>query len=408
MPRGLLIAAPTDFSKDAIGGTSAIIEEVLSVLDMNCLLPHLVGASERDVRIGEWGTVVVAGREVPFLPVSRSIKSGLVPARLALPIGMVRARDALASARIDVVYAHCPEAALAVRGLLPRVPIILHVHGTASPLSFSRFKAARHPAIQALYQASVMRAALRVVSGVFVTSDEGAFRQFCKSWGQGVARKARRVPAMVNTEVFAPISDRTIARQELGVASSDPIVVSVGRIERTKGAGDAMVAFQRLREGGARAKYVIVGDGSYRETLERMVTSVGLGSDVVFTGPLARDRVARVLGASDLFLSGSWQEGFSVALLEALACGLPAVATDVGGVRELIEDGINGYIVRSRDVLALSEALRAAIAKRENLRAASRERAMPYGTERIAGSVIADVLAFSSPISERKRAPGRT
>jgi len=346
----------------------------------------------------------VTGKMYPFLPVSRHIRSGVLPVRISLSMGLLRYRATLAARAADVVYAHSPEAAVVLSGLMPRTPIILHVHGTASPLSYSRFRSARSPAIQALYQATIMRATLRTVAGIFVTCDERSFREFCGTWGEGIERKARRVPAMVNTEVFAPTSDRVFAREQLGLPGLDPIVVSVGRIERTKGAGDAMAAFQRLRQRGIRARYVVVGDGSYKETLEQIVLDAGLAEDVVFTGALTRERVARVLGASDLFLSGSWQEGFSVALLEALACGLPAVATDVGGVRELVEDGINGYVVRKGDVNALAEALTAAVGECERLGATSRERAAPYGTKRIAGAVVADVLEFSSLKSGRERA----
>jgi len=396
MSRRLLIAAPTDFSKESIGGTSAIIEEVLSVVDDSVIAPVLVGATEGKSPIGQWGKVEVAGKSYPFFPVSRHIKSGVMPARIALSIGLFRFGRALAMRATDVAYAHCPEAALSMKALAPSTPTILHVHGTASPLSYSRFRAARNPVIQAIYQATIMRATLRSVSGVFVTSDERAFQEFCLKWGETVAKKARRVPAMVNTDVFAPAADRAAARERLGFTGGEPIVVSVGRIERTKGAGDAFAAFRRLRESGVQAKYAIVGDGSYRATLEQLVESFDWKDDVIFTGALPREQVAKVLGAADVFMSGSWQEGFSVALLEALACGLPAVATDVGGVREVVDDGVNGYVVQSGDVEALGTALAAAVMSRSTLGTSSRARAMAYGTKRIADAVVADVLACSA------------
>jgi glycosyltransferase involved in cell wall biosynthesis len=246
-----------------------------------------------------------------------------------------------------------------------------------------------------------MRLALRLATRVFVTSDERDFQAFCSTWGKEVARKAIRVPAMVNTTIFAPGRDRVPERTAMGMGESQPLIVSVGRIERTKGCGDAFAAFERLHKSGVRAKYVIVGDGSFRKDLERMVKDADLDNDVVFTGALARNQVAKILGSADLFLSGSWQEGFSVALLEALACGLPAVVTDVGGVRELVEDGVNGYVVKSGDKDALGRALISAVAASGTLRTTSRERALRYATKEIASRVVAEVLACCGVVIEK-------
>lgn len=153
-------------------------------------------------------------------------------------------------------------------------------------------------------------------------------------------------------------------------AKGGPLIVSVGRIHRQKGFDVLIRALARLGP-DFPSKLLIIGGGDH-SALEALAYSQGVGERVVFTGHLANPFPA--MAASDLFVLASRWEGASNALTEALALGLPLVATDVGGAREILADGRYGRLVPPEDVDTLAAAIQAELAAprdREKQRAAA-------------------------------------
>jgi glycosyltransferase involved in cell wall biosynthesis len=101
----------------------------------------------------------------------------------------------------------------------------------------------------------------------------------------------------------------------------------------------------------------LVGEGEQRSTLERMVSELGLARRVHFVGWVARDHIADHYRCADIFVTATTWEGMPNTVLEAMACGLPIVGTQASGLRELVHDGLNGYLVPIKDPDALSQAL---------------------------------------------------
>ena len=126
-------------------------------------------------------------------------------------------------------------------------------------------------------------------------------------------------------------------------------LIYVGRLIHAKGVQDLLHAFEIVKQYIPDASLIIVGDGDYRLGLETLA-----GSRVKFMGELPQEQVADVLAKADIFIHPSYSEGQPSAVAEASAVGLPVIATDVGGTRELAEDGVNGYLVAPRDIETLS------------------------------------------------------
>jgi N-acetyl-alpha-D-glucosaminyl L-malate synthase BshA len=101
------------------------------------------------------------------------------------------------------------------------------------------------------------------------------------------------------------------------------------------------------------AKLVMIGDGPDRGAAEWMVRQKGIENDVLFLGK--QDHVHEKLGLADLFLLPSTLESFGLAALEAMACEVPVVATNVGGVPEVVEHGVDGYLVEPGDVISAAK-----------------------------------------------------
>ena len=140
-------------------------------------------------------------------------------------------------------------------------------------------------------------------------------------------------------------------------------ILSIATLQPQKGHAVLVAAAGRLVERGIPARVRMVGDGEERPALEAAIAAAGLTEHVQLLGRQPRDRVAALLGESDvvvqpsIVLPNGKTEGIPVALMEALASGVPVVATAVSGVPELVEDGVTGRLVPPGDDLALAEAL---------------------------------------------------
>jgi len=113
-------------------------------------------------------------------------------------------------------------------------------------------------------------------------------------------------------------------------------------------------AFARLPQHG-KLKLLVVGDGSERARLEQFAAESGLKAAIIFAG--ARLDVPRLLGAMNVFALSSLSEGMPITVLEAMAARLPVVATNVGALPELIEEGLTGFLVEPRQAEAMAERL---------------------------------------------------
>jgi colanic acid/amylovoran biosynthesis glycosyltransferase len=155
----------------------------------------------------------------------------------------------------------------------------------------------------------------------------------------------------VDIEAFRP-SSRPDATRE-----SPFTIVSSGRLHWVKGHEFGLMAARRLVEKGLSFRYVIVGDGPKKDELLFMVKSMRLEDVIELPGHLPRDDIRRILQGADVFLLTSLAEGVSNSVLEAMAMEVPVVATDVGGMSELVRDGIDGYLVPPCDDKAMAERL---------------------------------------------------
>ena len=148
---------------------------------------------------------------------------------------------------------------------------------------------------------------------------------------------------------------RRSMRTQLGFAQTQPLLAMACRLIEQKGVSDALQAFAGTRSEFPEARLLIAGDGPLRAQLESEATQAGLTGSVRFLG--WRDDVPQLLVACDLFLMPSLWEGFGLVLLEAMAQGLPLVASRVSAIPEIVVAGETGLLAPPRDVPALREAL---------------------------------------------------
>ncbi len=141
-------------------------------------------------------------------------------------------------------------------------------------------------------------------------------------------------------------------------AEPGPHLVFVGRLAGVKGVPVLLDALAELSQEIPGLRVTLIGDGPERADLEQRAKVLGLGSVVTFAGYKSQAAVAATLAQSDLLVLPSFAEGVPVTLMEAMASGLPVLATRVGGISELVEDGISGFLVPPGNSEALTSRLR--------------------------------------------------
>ena len=251
---------------------------------------------------------------------------------------------------IDAHFAYPDGYAASLLGRWLGVPVTITLRGTESRLANSPPFARR------------LRAALAGADRVIAVA--GALRDVAVRLGVPPDR-AEVVGNGVDVARFAPVP-RGEARQALGLPPDAPVLISVGTLVERKGFHRVIELLPALRDKHPGLVYLIVGgsgpEGDMSAALRAQVAALGLGDAVRFLGPLAPDALSGPLSAADVFVLATRNEGWANVFLEAMACGLPVVTTDVGGNAEVVCRPELGRVVPFGDAPALQGALDTALA----------------------------------------------
>jgi glycosyltransferase involved in cell wall biosynthesis len=186
-------------------------------------------------------------------------------------------------------------------------------------------------------------------------------------WPRLQARTEIVVQGVLLPEVRTQLAHRDEVRAELGIAGDEIVAGTIANFRAQKDYPNLLAAARLLRDRGWAGRIVAIGQGPLEEEMRARHAALGLGDRVLMLG--RRDDAVRVLAACDLFTMASDNEGLPVALMEALALGLPVAATRVGGIPEAVTDGVEGLLVAPKSPEALADAI-ATITGDPELRAA--------------------------------------
>ena len=202
-----------------------------------------------------------------------------------------------------------------------------------------------------------MRWAFRRAARIITVSE--SLRNFAMALGVGAAR-LRTIPNGIDGTVFFP-RPHLETRTRLGMPVDRPVILSVGYLIERKGHHRVVRALGDLRRGGSKAELWIVGgpgrEGDFVAEIQSAVRQNGLERAVHFAGVLKPPVLAEYMSAVDVFCLASSREGWPNVVNEALACGVPAVSSDVGGVRDMIPSADYGLVVPASDQASLTVAL---------------------------------------------------
>jgi glycosyltransferase involved in cell wall biosynthesis len=258
--------------------------------------------------------------------------------------GLFRAR------RPQIVHTHSGKAGILGRLAAVRagVPIIIHtIHGP----SFGPFQG---PLANSLFRAAE-RDAGRVTTHFVVVAE--AMKQQYLAAGIGRPDQYTRIFSGFSLEPFLSSTNDPRLRVQLGLGPEDVVVGMIARLFKLKGHDELLAVAPALVRSCPRMKFLFVGDGPWRERLEDRARSGGLQEHVVFTGLVAPEAVAPLVGVMDMVVHLSLREGLARALPQALAAARPVVAYDADGAKEVCWDNETGFLLRPGDFPGLRDRL---------------------------------------------------
>jgi glycosyltransferase involved in cell wall biosynthesis len=261
------------------------------------------------------------------------------------------ARSLLNKGGFDVVHVHWvvpngPIGALATRR--SGVPLVVSLHGSDIAVSERSSAVAR-----------VARWSLERTAAVLAPSEDLLDRARVL----GARGKLVRISHGADTDALsAPPAAAAALRARLGLTADDVVVAGIGRFLRVKGFDHLVAAHARAAQELPQLRLVLVGDGAEHVRLAEQARELGVAGSVRFAGTAARDEIAAYLAAADVVAVPSvryegYVDGLPNVALEAMAAGRPLVATDVGGLPELVRPGVNGVLVPEKDPRALADAI---------------------------------------------------
>ena len=267
--------------------------------------------------------------------------------------------------RPDIVHVHSGLAWLGYGAWLaaPGASFVLEVHDAPD--------SGRHSRLTDRVEGWWVR---RPFAAVAVAHSPSVAHQVQRQWRVAPDRLVT-FPLGVDTGMFRPRDeeDRRAWRRRHGIPADIVLAVGVGRFVPSKRFSTLVAAAATVSDLGV----VLVGAGPLDESLREAARAHAVEDRVWLTGPLFDDDLADALGAADILCSPSEYEGFGLTLIEGMACGLPVVAHAVGGVTDIVEDGVTGRLLETSDPAVWASALGALAAQRdERLRLGAAGRAL--------------------------------
>ncbi|MFA5339164.1 MAG: glycosyltransferase family 4 protein [Candidatus Omnitrophota bacterium] len=254
--------------------------------------------------------------------------------------------------RPDIVHTHTAKAGALGRAaaILAGVPVRIHTfHGHIFESYFNSLSAGIFLFIER---------SLAFFSKYIVVVSETQKKEIIKKYKIAGDEKVKVVPLGLELDVLSSIGSRKgKLRNELGIGNDCVLIGIIGRLVPVKNHRMFLDACKKLFDtaGGRDIKCIVIGDGEERTGLEGYAEKSGIREKIVFRG--WKEGMADVYADLDIIALTSLNEGTPVALIEALAAGRPVVSTDVGGVKDVVEDGINGCLVASGDAAGFAKRL---------------------------------------------------
>lgn len=336
-----------------IGGYLSFAKQMVTSFGSQLVL---VGLSTDETPVGQWGKKEINGTLFDFFAVRKASKDNkrtIIPARLKSYVAVKKYKKEILSKNIDNVFIQTPEVLFAlkkcgIKNICARIP------GVENPMSISRYWYGKYFAklYDLLFYKTVNKSSI-----ILASADKTAIHNFILR-GKGVLSENRVIqfPTRVNTDIFYP-QDKNKIREQLDINKELFIITTSGRLSTLKGWLFLINCFVEFSIRYPNSRMYFLGDGEDRPAIEETIRQKKLTSQIILAGRVSHEKLSKYINASDLFVMGSYIEGWSTALVEAISCARPVVCTNFSSAKELIENKVNGFVVEKHDINLFTKAM---------------------------------------------------
>lgn len=350
----ILIIEVCDYNSYPIGGYLSFAKQMLTAFGNELIL---VGLSTDDTPVGIWGKKEINNVTYDYFAVrktSKISKKSIIPGRLKSYLAVRKYRKEIFKFDVKNVFVQTPEVLFAINKI-KFINLCTRIPGVENPLSISRYWYGKYFAkfFDILFFRSLKKSDL-----ILASADKNAIINFLKR-GNNLLRSERVIqfPTRVDTRIFRPILKRS-AREALGIRLSKKVIVTTGRLSALKGWKFMLESFIEFLREYPDSIFIFLGDGEDRSKIEEFIKIMDIEDKVRLAGRLSHEKLALYLNASDVYVMGSYIEGWATSLVEAVSCAKPVVCTNFSSAKELVEDGYNGFVIETHDKSIFSNSIK--------------------------------------------------
>ena len=316
----------------------------------------LVGIStEEDCEVGKWNTKTIDNATFEYFNVANVKKNAerpLIPGRVTAYFQIKKYIKKVLETEYDHIVIQTPEVLFAIpKKHLSKTCLIMP--GVENPLKISRYKFAQK--LAKIYDWFFFRKA-KHASVIMAAADTNAINEFIdRSKGNILPERVRQFPTRYDANIFK-LKDKEELRVNYNIEKENLLYVTVGRLNWFKGWKFMIDCIEKLNN--PLAKLIFIGDGEDEQKIKDYITERKLENQVELIGRKSLDVIADYLNMADAFIMGSYKEGWSTSLVEATACGTPCIVTEFSSASDMIEDGVNGWVIKERNEEEFTRRLR--------------------------------------------------
>jgi glycosyltransferase involved in cell wall biosynthesis len=333
------------------GGTLSFALQLLKVFGNKMAL---VGYTDNKEECGKWTIKNINGVNYYFFGISvkkKTTKKPIIPARITSFFELKKNLKRIASISVNKVFTQTPQFALLLNNSYFTNKCFCFA-GTTNSVEISRYRYLRF--LSKIYEKKLFKA-LSTFQVILAAADQEAI-QALKVRSNKILQNKEIIsfPTRFDDKIFFP-QNKIDCRKKLGLDVNKKIFVVSGRLSWVKGWKFLIESFNNfLYKFDENAILIFVGDGEDKKKIESYAKELNINDKIIITGMKAPEEVSLYLNACDIYLCGSYYEGWSTAMTEALGCGCPIVSTNVSGAKDMILENQNGFIVFERDPIIFS------------------------------------------------------
>ena len=343
------IINPSDLSnKKVSGGATGFLRNIVPFLTTKQTVIFGIGSKNTF----PWKTYHLE-QNVDFVPICNLSFSSIIPMRLKVLIYYFINRNRIINSGVDVLYIQMPECCLPFLDNKKGIPVIYQKHGSANPVSKAKYIYGRIILFRKFYEIVLML--IYKKADWIIPIDRLSLKEANEKGAKG---RTSLLMNAVDTEKYYPDEvSRTHVRKRIGLVENIFVILFVGRIEKAKGPERLLDCIPYMKREKLFFHIFLAGEGTYKAYLEKKVKVKKYETNVTFLGHFPHEKMSYLYNMADVMILPSETEGVPMVILEALACGTPVIASNVGGISDLVFDGINGIVLNDISPSKLASAI---------------------------------------------------